>query len=323
MAIHTTPSSPPSGGVALDIQAWTEQAAASLSNLNLSAPTFVAQPISHHAERHGPSPAVRGTSIALDIPLDTPQDARVDSTYRRREPQRRDSMERREALLKGKEGSRRRRRWENDRLLGNPYRVPPTSADWEVRPPTHRTPVPYYLAPLWDNGLAAHAAARRERKVKSTSQHKQAVKGVPEGASRVPKEFKEKMKKSKGARGLLQDLETEVRGFVAKCQENDEEAVTDSEEDEVVFVGRDGEMQDRTWRSLEREYLLFQSAADDQGAAFCRYLVHQIGCYYGLKTWSVTTGNPARREAYVGFDMQTGHDFAVQEQLPRPLYGLV
>jgi hypothetical protein len=32
-----------------------------------------------------------------------------------------------------------------------------------------------------------------------------------------------------------------------------------------------------------------------------RWLVHSIASYYGLHTWSVTVGEPARREAYVGF----------------------
>ena len=31
-----------------------------------------------------------------------------------------------------------------------------------------------------------------------------------------------------------------------------------------------------------------------------RWLVHNIATYYGLRTWSVTVGDPARREAYVG-----------------------
>jgi hypothetical protein len=34
-------------------------------------------------------------------------------SFRRRESVRKDSMKRREALLKGKDGSRRRQRWEN------------------------------------------------------------------------------------------------------------------------------------------------------------------------------------------------------------------
>lgn len=59
--------------------------------------------------------------MKLEIPLDvTPSDGRAGyKQEERREPvprrqlSRRDSMKRREALLMGKEGSRRRQRWEN------------------------------------------------------------------------------------------------------------------------------------------------------------------------------------------------------------------
>jgi hypothetical protein len=108
-----------------DISAWTEQAAASLQILDIS--DSVAQV--------EVTDGIRGTSTALSIPLDGPIPASIkpsvsrvkivskstdetiaavsSTTYRRREPLRRDSLKRREALLKGKEGSRRRQRWEN------------------------------------------------------------------------------------------------------------------------------------------------------------------------------------------------------------------
>lgn len=109
------------------ISAWTEQTTASLQNLSLSQDAST-------READATVTALRGTSVSLTIPLDDhpattegrpaprakvandvdderPQ--RVSLTYRRREPSRRDSLKRREALLKGKEGSRRRQRWEN------------------------------------------------------------------------------------------------------------------------------------------------------------------------------------------------------------------
>lgn len=65
----------------------------------------------------------RSTSVRLSVPLDAkptvmdaaaaPRTASSSTTYPVRKLARRDSMERREALLKGKEGSRQRRRWEN------------------------------------------------------------------------------------------------------------------------------------------------------------------------------------------------------------------
>lgn len=85
----------------IDIDAWTVSALQSLSI----------------------SPVARGTGTPLTIPLDEEAKKRNVTFDKegekkpvetpRRPPSRRDSMKRREALLKGKEGSRQRRRWEN------------------------------------------------------------------------------------------------------------------------------------------------------------------------------------------------------------------
>ncbi len=99
------------------VAAWTEQATEGLRSVNLSAGT---------AER-----VPHGGSVSLTVPLDDRREpqalgtGRVKSsgtrqahtTYGRSEPIRRDSLTRREALLKGKEGSRQRRRWENGMSL--------------------------------------------------------------------------------------------------------------------------------------------------------------------------------------------------------------
>ena len=69
-----------------------------------------------------------------------------------------------------------------------------------------------------------------------------------------------------------------------------------------------------------------------------RWLVHSIASYYGLHTWSVTVGEPARREAYVGFRPPAPGSRAglvthpacraeelikPGEELPQPLYAQV
>ena len=103
--------STPASGTAIDIEAWTISALQSLSV----------------------SPIARGTGSPLSIPLDALAGPSKRSASRqqvtiatsseevqvtvvsppRRPPSARDSQKRREALLKGKEGSRQRRRWEN------------------------------------------------------------------------------------------------------------------------------------------------------------------------------------------------------------------
>ncbi|KAL8674821.1 MAG: hypothetical protein Q9168_000802 [Polycauliona sp. 1 TL-2023] len=316
----------PSTAPAIDIEAWTEQATESINAISLLSST-----------------PVRGTSLSLAIPLDEQaakrtngeqhaQDLSTDNRPRR-EPLRRDSLKRREALLKGKEGSRRRQRWENDRLLSNPWAQPPLPSDWEVQPTYRKRSVPYYLAPLWDAQVAARENAEAmKRKIGNKDS------AATGGNAKVPKELREKLKKTKAAKGLLQDLEEQVRNFVKDWEAKKHKPASvpkvdlDSDEEEIVFVGRNGQMHDVPQsphavmddfdeNDIRRDKLVFDSLADDHGASFGRWLVHSIATYYGLHTWSVTTGHPARREAYVG--LKSDRPAAASGPLPRPLWGMV
>lgn len=193
--------------------------------------------------------------------------------------------------------------------------------------------MPYYLAPLWDARYAQESAKRKEKSHAKIKKQREAA-GT---AAPVPKDLKEKLKRAKGAKSLLQDLESEVRSFVASWEAregdrknalNESALMDDSEDEEIVFVGREGNMHDRPSSRdsddfLEPEKLIFDAPEDDHGASFGRWLVHSIGQYYGLETWSVTTGNPARREAYVGIKevkLKTKMEPLV---LPRPLWAMV
>lgn len=103
----------------------------------------------------------------------------------------------------------------------------------------------------------------------------------------------------------------------------------DSEDEEIVFVGRHGTMSDLQRRGVEaelrREKLVCESlvGVDDKRAGFGRWLVHSLAEYYGLSSRSITVGLPpnAKREAYVG--IRGGYVEKVGEGLPRPLWGLV
>lgn len=100
-----------------------------------------------------------------------------------------------------------------------------------------------------------------------------------EEAAKVSKQVKEKLKRARSAKGLLQDLEEEVRQFVSKWEERERRMEKegliepDSEDEEIVFVGRNGQMSDLrsprlTDADLERNKLVFDSAVDDQAASF-------------------------------------------------------
>lgn len=345
MAILTTDSTPQAQPI--DIEAWTVEAAtAAISSVTISPPGDNAGPV-----------------VSLQIPLDdvstsapgqrpTSTAAAKDGYYKRKEPLRRDSLKRRDALLKGKEGTRRRLRWENgtpsllplttltnrpqDRLLNNPHAEPPQPRDWEVHPthPVHH--VPYYLAPLWDAGLSRQQTERKSATATAAATSRTVAK-KPSTPGVVPKELREKMKRSRGAKGLLMDLEVEVRRFVQECEDGEKRRaeedgfpapgeVDSSDEEEIVFVGRGGKMRDgeRDRGGREKsEVMLFEAAEEDQGGAFGRWLVHHIGVYYGLRTWSVTVGEPARREAYVGLKEGRGKGARKGCGMPRPLWGLV
>ncbi|PYH47232.1 uncharacterized protein BP01DRAFT_336818 [Aspergillus saccharolyticus JOP 1030-1] len=321
------------------ISVWTEQAAASLENLTISEPISSSDRIVSVSQSTPTRTSLRGATVSLSIPLDDPvpktesasaarakllgqtanevqQVASV--SFRRREPLRRDSLKRREALLKGKDGSRRRQRWENDRLLHNPWAEPPSSKDWTIQPTyTRHNPLPYYLAPLWDSHFS-----------QLDHNSKRSGAGAVNEKHRVPKELRTKLKHARGARGMLQDLEEDIRQFIQRWSEKQlllqregladapQSSDEDDSEDEVVFVGRNGLMHDSPQRKAklqqmreamsahnerDGEKMVFESSLDDRGAGFGRWLVHSIATYYGLHTWSVTVGEPARREAYVGF----------------------
>lgn len=250
---------------------------------------------------------------------------------------------------RAKVGSRQRRRWENDRLLTNPWAEPPLPSDWEVRPTYPTRTVPYYLAPLWDAAefqRSVEAKLNHRRNGSTAQRNKKKVSKEEEVASNVPKEVRIKLKRARAAKGLLQQLEEDVRAFVMRWnakelrlrEEGLEDAlVSDSEmeDDEIVFVGRNGAMHDSPGRkqqeedeggSIEKDKLVFEGLLDDKGASFGRWLVHEIGAYYGLKSWSETIdGEPKMRQAFVGHQglaIGLGR-FGDGMELPKPLYAMV
>lgn len=201
----------------IDIDAWTISALQSLSV----------------------SPTALGTGTPLAIPIDdaTPSSKPARATFkpsaqgtvRRPPPLQRDSMKRREALLRGNQGSRQRRRWENgkkssasskemafkltmtDHLVGVPNLQPPLPTDWQVRP-THKVQrVPYSIAHFWDRlEEEAETQGRQQRKM-------------------PPRQLREAAKRAPLVRDWLRALEEAVREHLL------------SENSEVVFAFGHGE----------------------------------------------------------------------------------
>lgn len=249
-----------------------------------------------------------------------------------------------------------------DRLLSNPWAVPPLPSDWEVRPTYPRRTVPYYLAPLWDaaefqRAVESKLKGRRRSSTRNHGKraHNTGMSPMEEAAAGIPKEVRATLKRAKAAKGLLQDLEESVRIFVRKWNEkeirlkrdglHDVPLTSDSEEEEeIVFVGRGGAMHDSSGNkekdgegmdddeTISTEKMVFEGLDTDKGAAFTRWLVHCVGSYYGLRSWSVTRdveGEEKTRQAYVGVDsrargfLRRGVEVGREIELPRPLWGMV
>jgi hypothetical protein len=248
----------PAASGPIDIEAWTISALEALS-ISPTATGTTGRPLgiplddhpSHtkHTNHARPAAAARVTIVNADgttaAPIDPP----------RRPPSSRDSLRRRELLLKGKEGSRQRRRYDMKRLTDVPNVEPPEPRDWEPRPVHPVRPVPYQLAVFWDRGLSQQAenrkdtAARRQRVAAAAASGGGGyavgamAAGGGGGAGRVPRELRDTVKRTPGVKGWLRALEEPVREFLAERQraagqEPPAEDESDESDDEVVFVGR-------------------------------------------------------------------------------------
>lgn len=183
--------------------------------------------------------------------------------------------------------------------------------------------IPYYLAPLWDVYRAEEEAEMGKKQKK-----KNAPRAESEARGRVPSDLKTKLKKSKGAKSLLQDLEREVRAFLAEV-----EVEEDDEDEEIVFIGRDKDgkgitMSDEVERSSRGRKVVYEGLAGCPGESFKRWLVHSLAGYYGLSSWSETTaGRPAKRGVWVGVRERErggcGTSASGPADMPRPLWGMV
>ena len=130
--------------------------------------------------------------------------------------------------------------------------------------------------------MAARAGAEKKKREAARKQ----AETEDESNGKIPRELREKLKKAKAAKGLLKDLEEQVRLFVKKWEDQTKqigEHELDSEDEEIVFVGRNGQMNDMPSSpklSLDEsdakrdQRLVFDSLASDQGASF-----GYVACY--------------------------------------------
>lgn len=113
--------------------------------------------------------------------------------------------------------------------MNNPHAEPPSPEDWLVRPTYPVRRVPYYLAPLWDAAefqRAVESKLKGRRNTRSSKRKRLASGGAgvspfEDAASSIPKEVKSRLKHARSAKGLLQDLEEDVREFLVRWNERE------------------------------------------------------------------------------------------------------
>jgi len=183
---------------------------------------------------------------------------------------------------RGSPGTRRRQRWENARLVGNPAFVAPSEADWAPVATHPRKRAHYYEhARLWA-GIEADLAANAAATATATA-----------AGDTVPRELRRRLKKVPYARLLLERLEREVIDFMRAEAADDDDTLeaddgfvlvgdggvpnsdSDSDSDEIVFVGRARRTATAAAAAAEQrekvkvvEKVLLASAEEDRGAGF-------------------------------------------------------
>lgn len=139
-----------------------------------------------------------------------------------------------------------------------PNAQPPQPFDWEPRPthPVHH--VPYQVAAAWELRVRADvdakaAAAARQKQKQTQTLGDEAV------AGRVPRELFLRAKKTPAVRAWVRTLEEPVRQYlvdrrVARAAAEDEaSSEEDTEDEEIVFVGRNGTTMRDGWKKARRE----------------------------------------------------------------------
>lgn len=168
--------------------------------------------------------------------------------------------------------------------MGVPNAQPPQPADWEVRPTHSSHRVPYQLAQYWDRGVRQRVEDKTARLAAQRKKQQLAMGSATGlGKGEVPRDLRETAKRSPAVRGWVRALEEPVRQFLhsrADSSEDDDQEGLDSEDEEIVFVGRKAAAAEGGprggWRMAHRQVeketvdqgMVFDSFGDDDGAAF-------------------------------------------------------
>lgn len=167
-----------------------------------------------------------------------------------------------------------------------PNAQPPQPVDWEPRAthPVHH--VPYQIAAAWDLRVRADVEAKKSAAALRKQQQTKTL-GDDAVAGRVPRELFVRAKKTPAVKTWVRSLEEPVRKFLVdqrRAREDADAEIEDSsdstEDEEIVFVGRNGTMRDG-WKKARREDkkqgateegMVFDALGDDDESSAFKYV---------------------------------------------------
>ncbi|CCG81232.1 protein of unknown function [Taphrina deformans PYCC 5710] len=167
----------------------------------------------------------------------------------------------------GHEGSRRRRRYEMQHLLGCAQRVEPTAQDWVIAPVNVHHTIP------WDQVVGADPGiVQPENRVRRSESS---------DVTRLPRAVRQELKKIHVSPAFVHGIEKELRDLIDPTAAEPEYDVVDLEKEDIA-VPAIREMRSDTRRTIH----VSLDAPTDKARSYSRWWIHLISKYYNLRSQS-------------------------------------
>lgn len=140
--------------------------------------------------------------------------------------------------------------------------------------------IPYQIATLWDLRMRAEAETKRAVAARRKQMQTRTM-GDAHVTGRVPRELLQRAKRTPAVKKWIRSLEEPVRRYLIEQEIAKEPLSTDSEGDvedeEIVFVGRNGTTMRDGWKKAKRETkgsktqeegMIFDALGNDADSAF-------------------------------------------------------
>lgn len=173
----------------------------------------------------------------------------------------------------GHEGSRRRRRYEMQHLLGCPQRVEPSAEDWTIAPIRQHRTIRWDCAAGVDSTNLSIAPRSKPHTAKDLN--------------RLPRALRQELKRTHVSPAFVHGIEKEMRDMIDPATAEPDYDVVEADEAAVL------ESKTASPASIppaKRSIHISVEAPTDKARSYSRWWVHLISKYYNLKSYSKDVG---------------------------------